>query len=101
PQDVSYEQHSAWALQYADKRFRKDSHFVFQVFGVCQKRQVCRSATLQIDHGGLQRHSHLLALLKPADLLKASQEETARRSPSNPAVRALRQHLSAVRRRVA
>ncbi|EAU82018.2 ATP-dependent DNA helicase PIF1 [Coprinopsis cinerea okayama7 len=42
PQDVSYEQHSAWALQYSDKRFRKDSHFVFQIFGVRQKRQLVK-----------------------------------------------------------
>lgn len=39
--NVSYEAHVRWALQYDDRRFRKDPHFPFQVFGVCQKRQVC------------------------------------------------------------
>jgi hypothetical protein len=38
---IPYEKQSQWALQYADRRFRKDLHFMFQVFGVIQKRQVC------------------------------------------------------------
>lgn len=39
--NVPYETHVRWALRYEDRRFRKDPHFPFQVFGVCQKRQVC------------------------------------------------------------
>ena len=29
PLPVSYEAHARWSLQYADKRFRKDFHFMF------------------------------------------------------------------------
>ncbi len=35
--NVPYEVHARWALMYADRRFRKDLHFLFQVFGVVQK----------------------------------------------------------------
>ena len=38
---MPYKVHVRWALRYEDRRFRKDPHFPFQVFGVCQKRQVC------------------------------------------------------------
>ncbi|KAH8976856.1 hypothetical protein EDB86DRAFT_2768594, partial [Lactarius hatsudake] len=37
PRKVSYQAHARWALRYTDKRFRKDLHFIFQVFGVLQK----------------------------------------------------------------
>ncbi|KAK0196730.1 hypothetical protein F5146DRAFT_1129536 [Armillaria mellea] len=44
--DVPYEIHTRWAMLYGDRRFRKDLHFLFQVFGVIQKRNICRSAVL-------------------------------------------------------
>ncbi|KAH9033810.1 hypothetical protein EDB85DRAFT_1816708, partial [Lactarius pseudohatsudake] len=49
PRKVSYQAHARRVLRYADKRFRKDLHFIFQVFGVIQKRQVCAAATLQMS----------------------------------------------------
>jgi hypothetical protein len=49
PCQLSYEAHAQWAMRYADRRFRKDFHFMFQVFGVIQKRQVCRQAVLQVS----------------------------------------------------
>ncbi len=39
--NVPYEVHAQWVLMYADRRFRKDLHFVFQVFGVVQKQNIC------------------------------------------------------------
>lgn len=33
---VSYDAHAKWSLRYGDKRFRKDFHLIFQVFGVLQ-----------------------------------------------------------------
>ncbi len=33
-QNIPYEVHSRWALQYSDRRFQKDYHFVFQIYGV-------------------------------------------------------------------
>lgn len=37
PISVPYNVHVQFALQYADKRFRQDLHFIFQAFGVLQK----------------------------------------------------------------
>ncbi|KAG1889421.1 hypothetical protein F4604DRAFT_1915295 [Suillus subluteus] len=39
PCSISYKNQAKWAMRYGDKRFRKDLHFMFQVFGVIQKRQ--------------------------------------------------------------
>ena len=98
--NVPYEAHVRWALRYADKRFRKDPHFPFQVFGVCQKRQVCRASVLQMKKGSYFQHQNLLSILTAEDLTKASQEETRGVPFSNPAVRALRSQLSAVKTKV-
>jgi len=47
PTKVSYEAHAAWAMEYEDGRFAKHLQYMFQVFGVIQKRQVASSASLQ------------------------------------------------------
>lgn len=98
--DVPYEKHSRWAMKYHDKRFRKDLHFPFQIFGVIQKREVCRKTDLQIKKKDYARTSDILATLKPQDLIKASSEESRRVRHTNPAVRALRENVRAVRKRV-
>ena len=100
PVNVPYEAHVRWALQYEDRRFRKDPHFPFQVFGVCQKRQVCRASVLQMKKGSYFQHQNLLSTLTADDLTKASREETRGVPFSNPAVRALRGQLSAVKTKV-
>ena len=46
--NMSYEAHVRWALQYEDRRFRTNPHFSFQVFGMCQKRQVYWAYMLQM-----------------------------------------------------
>lgn len=97
---VPYEAHVRWALQYQDKRFRKDLHFIFQVFGVIQKRQVCRSAELQINKAVYKRHEAAIRRLKPADLLKAAVEEKRKCMISNPATRSLRELVSGLRVKV-
>ena len=98
--NVPYEAHVRWALQYEDRRFRKDPHFPFQVFGVCQKRQVCRASVLQMTKGAYSRHQNLLRTITAHDLTKASQEETRGVPFSNPAIRVLRRQLSAVKTKV-
>ncbi|GLB41134.1 putative helicase family protein [Lyophyllum shimeji] len=91
---VPYKTHIKWALQYADRRFRKDLHFVFQVFGVLQKRHVCHSAKLQLTCCSSAETQALLRTITPSDLLKASAEENRRVPYSNPAVRALRKQVT-------
>jgi hypothetical protein len=100
PIPVSYAEHARWALQYWDKRFRTDLHFVFQVFGVLQKRQVCNSAGLQIKRKDFMQSESAIRSLKPADLFQAAGEESRRVPFSNPAVKSLRKHLSSVRSKV-
>jgi hypothetical protein len=100
PVTVPYESHVRWALRYEDKRFRRDPHFPFQVFGVCQKRQVCRSSALQMTRGSYHRHQNILSTISADDLTRASQEETRGVPFSNPAVRALRSQLTAVKTKV-
>lgn len=98
--NVPYEVHARWALRYHDRRFRKDSHFPFQVFGVCQKRDICRSTVLQIKKTTFSEDLDMISTLKPEDLRKASIEEGRKLGFSNPAVRALRKKLTAVRTKV-
>ena len=98
--NVPYESHVRWALRYEDRRFRRDPHFPFQVFGVCQKRQVCRASVLQMKKGSYFRHQNILSTITADDLTKASREETRGVPFSNPAVRALRSQLKAVKTKV-
>ena len=78
PVEVPYEIHAKWAMLYADKRFRKDTQFPFQIFGICQKREVCRSAVLQMKRTEFAQQINLISTLTPDDLRKASLEETQR-----------------------
>ncbi|KAJ3567669.1 hypothetical protein NP233_g6214 [Leucocoprinus birnbaumii] len=95
--DVSYESHVRWALQYEDKRFRLDHRFIFQVFGVMQKRSICRAASLRMTRPVFQRHSDAISALTVDDFIRASEEELAGRPFSNPTMRALRKEVSTVR----
>jgi len=100
PINVPYETHAKWSMLYVDRCFRKNLQFPFQIFGVCQKREVCRSAVLQMKRPQFTQQKNLISTLKPQDLIKASQEETHKVRFSNPAVQALRDHLCATRMRV-
>jgi hypothetical protein len=97
---VSYAEHSKRDLQYWDKRFRKDHHYVFQLFGVLQKRQVCSSAGLQIKRKDFYKHEAMIRSLKPSDLLQAAGEESRRVPFSNEAVKNLRKHITSIRSKV-
>ena len=48
PTDVPYNIHIQTALQYSNRQFSLHHQFMFQVFGVLQKRQVCSAACLQV-----------------------------------------------------
>ena len=64
-------------------------HFVFQVFRVIQKRRVCHSAKLQINKSQYKHHEMGIIQLKPADLLKAAEEERWKIPISNPTAQLL------------
>lgn len=96
PVQVSYAAHAKWALQYADRRFRLNQQFMFQVFGVIQRREICAKATLRISRSQFAKYESEIQQLKPKDLLQASEEEKKKQPFSNPAFRALRSQLTAV-----
>lgn len=97
---VSYAAHAKWALQYSDRRFRLDQQFIFQVFGVIQRREICAKASLRISRSQFSKYEGEIMKLKPKDLLQASDEEKKKVPFSNPAIRALRSQLTAVRSKV-
>jgi hypothetical protein len=72
--------------------------FLFQVFGVLQKHQVCKFAEIQVLRRDFAWNKKVLKSLKPADLEKAANEERRKVPFANPAVRTLWQIVSATRR---
>ncbi|KAJ7101428.1 hypothetical protein B0H15DRAFT_943753 [Mycena belliarum] len=97
---VPYESHVRWALQYDDAHFRMDLYFIFQAFGVLQKRQVCRSSGIQIKRSSFMANQVAFLKLGARDFIEASHEETRRVPFSNPVIRKLRKTLTSVRTRV-
>lgn len=97
---VSYAEHARWALRYADRRFRLDVQFIFQVFGVLQKRQVCTASCLQIKKADFHRNERAIQNINASALLQSSKEEMEKKPISNPAVKFLKRHLLAVRTKV-
>jgi hypothetical protein len=61
---------------------------------------VCRSVSLQIQKKAFIQHREIIQALKPSDFNQASREEVEGRPFSHEGVRALRQHLRAVRSKV-
>ena len=100
PTAVSYESHSRWALRYSDKRFREDHFFMFQAFGVMQKRQTCAAAALQISKPYFLQHQRAIQSLTPSDFEMAGAEEQAHKPISNPTIKSFRHTLSAIRAKV-
>ncbi|KIJ31360.1 hypothetical protein M422DRAFT_267033 [Sphaerobolus stellatus SS14] len=63
--------------------------FLAQVFGVLQKRQVCKASEIQVSSKDYCTHEAAIRSLKPQDLLDAAEEERLKMPISNPAVQAL------------
>lgn len=96
PVKVSYENHAHWALHYDDKRFRKDHHFMFQVFGVIQKRQLCASAALQISKRTFLRFENAIRNLQTSDFDTAVAQERSHEAFTDPTMKALRETVNTV-----
>ena len=100
PRAVTYDTHAQWAIRYDDKRFRHDLHFIFQVFGVIQKRQLCAAAVLQISKRTFLQHEQEICNLSQKDFVQAGAEERANKPLSNEILNSLRHSLSAIRAKV-
>ena len=100
PQKLSMSLHVQWALQYHDKWFQNHLHFMFQAFGVLQKRQVASSTGLQICQRDFMNHEEEIQALKPSDFLNAAKEEVRSIPFTNSAIRDLCKHVYTIRTKV-
>jgi hypothetical protein len=100
PINVPYDVHVWCVLQYPCKRFRHHSQFIFQVFGVLQKRQMCSSACLQVSKKVFFQHQDKFRSLTPKDLMIASGEESWKAPFSKPVIKAICGQLATVRAKV-
>ena len=83
---LSYESQAKWAMRYADCWFQLDLQFMFQVFGVIQKRQVCCSVVLQIQKKDFVQHQEAFMKLRPEDFTQASVEEGKHQQITSPSI---------------
>lgn len=100
PLKVSYESHTRWALRYEDRQFRKDHHFIFQVFGVIQKQQLCGSAALQISKRTFLRNKNAICNLQSSDFDTAASQERAHEMFTDPTMKALRETVNTIHTKV-
>jgi hypothetical protein len=98
--DVPYDVHVRALLQRDGKQFRLHHNFIFQAFGVLQKRQLCSSACLQVRKEHFIKNQQAFQALTPKDLMIASGEENRKVPFSNPTVKALRSQISGLRTKV-
>jgi hypothetical protein len=96
PFHISYDLHTHWCLHYTDRHFQHDLHFIFQVFGVLQKRQMCAAACLQTTKRTFQCYEVAIWNLRPEDLAAAGVEEQAGKPYSHPIIHSLHQNLCSV-----
>lgn len=93
---VSFNDHVRWSLQYYDRRFRTHHSFPFVAFGIEQKRQALKQARIHIGRRDFSRDQVALSRITISDLHRAAEEEGKGLPISNPAVRSLRKHVTAM-----
>ena len=60
-QEVSFNDHIEYALQYHDRRFRKHATFPFVAFGISQRRQVLNSARIQMRRKNFETDARIMS----------------------------------------
>lgn len=100
PVRLDLREHVKWALQYHDRRFRREEKFAFVAFGILQKRQALLSARLQMKRKDFDADARLLMTITPEKLAQARREEDEHKPISDPAVRLLRKHIHATAGRI-
>jgi hypothetical protein len=97
---VDFREHTQWALQYHDRRFRKHESFPFVAFGILQKRQTLNSARLQMRRLNFERDARTMRTVTAEKLAQAKTDETNRTACADPGVKLLKQHVHATAGRV-
>lgn len=72
--DVGIAEHVKWALQYYDRRFRTHHSFPFVTIGIIQRREIMRSARLQMQKHSFLRDANTLSTITNEDVRKALKE---------------------------
>ena len=94
---VSYEAHVWCTIRYHDKCFCPDFHFIFQVFGVLQKRSLCAAACLQISKSTFLQYEAQIWHLSSLDFKIAAEEENQCHPFSNRVMQSMHRTVSSVR----
>lgn len=89
PVSVSFAHHVRWALQYYDRRFRTHHSFPFVVFGILQRRDIMRSARLQMNKRNFLRDARKISSITSDDIRKAIDEIEAHKPVSDSRIRLL------------
>lgn len=92
-EEVHFLDHVRWCLEYCDKRFRTHHSFYFVAFGIQQRREVMRTARVQMKRKDFDRHSRLLRTLTLHDLRRAEDEERRKIPISDDRVAILKKNL--------
>ncbi|CAF0864592.1 unnamed protein product, partial [Didymodactylos carnosus] len=71
PVKVSFKQHIQYLLPYSDKRFERHHSFMFVVFNILQKRNVCFNARLMVSNPYYKNAANQIQQLISQDILKA------------------------------
>ncbi|CUA71576.1 Structural maintenance of chromosomes protein 4 [Rhizoctonia solani] len=100
PVKLSLIEHARWALRHHDRRFRYHGTFMFVVFGIYQRRQALSSAKIQMRRKDFDSIARILDTITHDDLEHAKKEEKQGRKPSNPAIRTLKENITATYKRV-
>lgn len=83
PQIVTFVQHVKWALQYYDRQFRTHHSFPFVVFGILQRRDILRSARLQMLKRNFLQDARTITSITADDVKKAVSEMEAKKPVSD------------------
>lgn len=86
---VSFAEHVKWALKYYDRRFRTHHSFPFVVFGIQQRREIMRSARLQMNKRQFVKHARTFASITAQDVKNAVKEMELKQSITDPRIRLL------------
>lgn len=98
--DVSFHEHVRYALEYHDRRFRKDETFAYVSFSILQKRQGLLSAKLQMKTHGFERDAHVVSGITLEQLQQAKLQQDRGEPISDNRVRILLNNLYATAGRV-
>lgn len=73
-ENVGMAEHAKWALQYYDRCFRTHHSFPFIVLGIIQRREIMRSARLQMQKRNFLKDARTLSTITKEDVQKALKE---------------------------